>query len=106
MTQWLPNSATISGSFGNIHVPPFFHGAHRFEIRNLNGRTEDPFFTVELVEAAPDMGPLAYQAIHVAERVADGEIESDVMSPGDTVATLRMLEAIRESARSRIAAHS
>ena len=101
MTQWLPNSATISGSFGSIHVPPFFHGARRFEVRTLNGRTEDPYFTAELIEAETAHGPLAYQALHVAERIAEGETESDVMSPRDTVATLRILETIREAGRSR-----
>lgn len=100
LTQWLPNSATISGTYGSIHVPPFFHGAHRFEIRNLNGRTEDPYFTTELVEAAPELGLLAYEAIHVAERVAAGAFESDVMAPTDTVATLRIIDSIRGAVRS------
>ena len=31
--------------------------------------------------------------------VAAGETESDVMSPGDTVATLRILDTIRDAAR-------
>jgi predicted dehydrogenase len=106
MTQWLPNSATISGSFGSIHVPPFFHGARRFEIRTLNGRTEDPYFTVEPVEVETALGPLAYQALHVADRVSAGEIESDVMSPKDTIATLRIVETVRDAARSRAASDS
>jgi predicted dehydrogenase len=96
LTQSLPNSATISGAFGSIHVPPFFHAAHRYEIRTLNGRTSDPYFTVESVEAAPEIGMLAYQAIHVAERVEAAKIESDVMSPSDTVETLRIIDAIRD----------
>ena len=97
MTKWLPNTATISGSFGNIHVPPFFHGARRFEIRTLNGRMEDPYFTVELIEVETALGPLAYQALHVADRVEEGTTESDVMSPADTIATLRIIEAIRDA---------
>lgn len=101
VTHWLPNSATISGSFGSIHVPPFFHGARRFEIRTLNGRTEDPYFSVEPVEVDTPLGPLAYEAVHVADRAAEGKTESDVMSPADTVATLRILEAIRDAARAR-----
>ena len=99
LTQSLPNSATISGTYGSIYVPPFFHGAHRFEIRTLNGNTSDPYFTVEQVEAAPEIGMLAYQAIHVAERVAEGQIESDVMSPLDTIATLRIIDAVRDAGR-------
>ena len=100
LTQWLPNSATISGTYGSIHVPSFFHGARRFDIHTLNGNTEDPYFSVERVEVETELGALAYQALHVAEHVAAGKTESDVMSPGDTVATLRMLDAIREAARS------
>ena len=99
LTQSLPNSATISGTYGSIHVPPFFHAAHRFEIRTLNGRTADPYFSVELVEAAPEIGMLAYQAIHVADRVAEGQIESDVMGPLDTIATLRIIDAVRDAGR-------
>ena len=99
LTQSLPNSATISGTYGSIYVPPFFHGAHRFEIRTLNGNTSDPYFTVEQVEAAPEMGMLAYQAIHVAERVAEGQIESDVMGPLDTIAALRIIDAVRDAGR-------
>jgi predicted dehydrogenase len=100
ITQLLPSSATISGTFGVIHVPAFFHAARRFEIHTLDGDAAHPFST-ELVDAEPALGPLAYQAIHVAERIAQGEPESDIMSPGDTVAILRIIEAIRESARSR-----
>ena len=99
LTQWLPNSATISGAYGSIHVPSFFHGARRFDIHTLNGNTEDPYFSVERVEVETELGPLAYQALHVAERVARGETNSDVMSPGDTVATLRILDAIRDAGR-------
>jgi predicted dehydrogenase len=100
MTQMLPCSASISGTFGIIQVPAMFHAARRYEIHTLNGDRYDPF-SVDLVAAEPDIGPLAYQAIHVADRIAQGETESDVMSPGDTVATLRIIDAIRESARSR-----
>lgn len=100
ITQMLPSSATISGTSGIIQVPPFFHAARRFEIYTLDGDAERPF-SVEPVDAEPAIGLLAYQAIHVAERTAKGEIESDIMSPGDTVAVLRTIEAIRESARSR-----
>jgi predicted dehydrogenase len=100
ITQMLPSSATISGSFGIIHVPAFFHAARRFEIHTLDGDAAHPF-SVELVDAEPAIGPLAYQAIHVAERIAQGEVDSDVMSPGDTVATLHIIEAILESAGSR-----
>ena len=81
-------------------MPSFFHGAHRFDIHTLNGNTEDPYFSVDRVEVETALGALAYQAIHVAERIAEGATESDVMSPGDTVATLRILDAIREAARS------
>ena len=63
----------------------------------MNGNTEDPYFSVERVEVETPLGPLAYQALHVAERVAAGETESDVMSLGDTVATLRILDAIRDA---------
>ena len=101
LTKSLSNSATISGSYGSVHVPSFFHNARRFDIHTLNGNTEDPYFSVERVEVATELGPLAYQALHVAGRVAAGETESDVMSPRDTVATLRILDAIREAARSR-----
>ena len=99
MTHWLPNTATISGTYGSIHVPSFFHGARRFDIHTLNGNTEDPYFSVERVEVATELGALAYQALHVAERVAAGATESDIMSPGDTVATLRILDEIRVAAR-------
>jgi predicted dehydrogenase len=98
ITQLLPSSATISGAFGIIHVPAVFQAARRFEIHTLDGDAAHPF-SVELIDAEPDMGPLAYQAIHVAERIAEGETESDVMSPSDTIATLRIIDAIRESAR-------
>jgi len=100
MTQLLPCSATISGTFGIIHVPAVFHAARRFEIHTLDGDAAHPF-SVELVDAEPSIDPLAYQAIHVAERIAQGEAESDIMSPGDTVAALRIIDAIRESGRSR-----
>jgi predicted dehydrogenase len=101
LAQWLPNSATISGTYGSIHVPSFFHGARRFDIHTLNGNTEDPYFSVERVDVETELGPLAYQALHVGERVAAGETESDIMSPSDTVATLRMLDSIRDAARNR-----
>ena len=101
LTQWLPNSATISGTFGSVHVPSFFHGARRFDIHTLNGNTEDPYFSVERVEVETELGPLAYQALHVAERIAAGETESDIMRPSDTVATLPILDAIRDAARSQ-----
>jgi len=100
LTQLLPSSASLSCTFGIIHVPPFFHAARRFEIFTLDGDAARPF-SVELVAAEPELGPLAYQAIHVAERIAQGETESDVMGPEDTVATLRIIEAIREAGRSR-----
>jgi predicted dehydrogenase len=100
MTQLLPCSATISGTFGIIHVPAVFHAARRFEIHTLDGDADHPF-SVELVAAEPAISPLAYQAVHVAERIAEGETESDVMGPGDTVATLRIIDAIRECTRSR-----
>lgn len=48
-----------------------------------------------------ELGPLAYQALHVAERIAAGETESDIMRPSDTVATLPILDAIRDAARSQ-----
>ena len=100
MTQLLPSSAALSGTSAIIHVPAFFHAARRFEIHTLDGDAVHPF-SVELVDAEPKIGPLAYQAIHVAERIAQGETESDIMSPDDTVATLRIVDAIREAARSR-----
>jgi hypothetical protein len=46
------------------------------------------------------------QAIHVAERIAQGETESNVMSPGETVATRRIVEGIREAGSSRISSGS
>ncbi|WP_328609531.1 Gfo/Idh/MocA family oxidoreductase [Amycolatopsis sp. NBC_00345] len=100
MTQMLPGSASLSGTSGIIHVPAFFHAARRFEIHTLDGDAAHPF-SVELVDAEPEIGPLAYQAIHIAERIAQGETESDIMSPDDTVATLRIIDAIREAGRSR-----
>lgn len=103
IAQLLPNSASISGTAGIIQVPAFFHAARSFEIHTLNGTAEHPF-SVERVDAEPDIGPLAYQAIHVAERIAKGETESDIMSPDDTVATLRIIDTIRESAHSRSSA--
>ncbi|MFC8823976.1 Gfo/Idh/MocA family protein [Streptomyces sp. NPDC057137] len=105
ITQMLPGSASLSGTFGIIHVPAFFHAARRFEIHTLDGDAAHPF-SVELVDAEPEIGPLAYQAIHVAERVAQGETESDVMTPDDTVVTLQIIDAIRVAGRSRRASGS
>lgn len=101
MTQLLPGSASLSGTFGVIHVPAFFHAARRFEIQTLDGDAVHPF-SLERIDAEPEIGPLAYQAVHVAERIAQGETESDIMSPDDTVATLRIIDAIREAARTPV----
>lgn len=96
MTVMLPNSATIAGSAGSIIVPPFFHAAEHYEVHTLTGRMKDPF-TVERFDAGfATIGPLAYQALHVADRVRAAQIDSDIMSPADTIASLHLLDAIRD----------
>lgn len=97
MSAMLPNTATIVGSAGSVIIPPFFHAATKYEVHSLTGRMQDPF-TVEVVDGGFDIGPLAYQALHVADRVDARQIVSDIMPPEDTIATLRLLDGIRESA--------
>jgi predicted dehydrogenase len=86
-----PTTATIGGSEAALEVDRVFYRPGGFTLRNAAGdrlRWEEP---------AVDHAALHFEAAEVARRIAAGETGSPLRPFEDTIATLAVMDRIRES---------
>ena len=84
----LPRHAVIRGTLGEIFLPDF-QAAESMELR-LSGR--DP----EVISLPFDINGFEYQIREVSRCVAAGKCASDVHTPENSIALMRLLEDIRK----------
>ncbi len=88
-TMWArtPTTAAISGTEGSIVVAGSFYTPTSFRVERRDGRT----WTFD----QPQQRGLQYEAAEVARLVADGAVESPLLTWDDTLAVLRTMDAVR-----------
>jgi predicted dehydrogenase len=81
-------TATITGTEGSIHLPAFMHCPDHLTVRDANG--------TERIDAPIEGQGLRYQVPEVHRCIAEGLIESPVMSHAESGAIAGTLDAILE----------
>jgi predicted dehydrogenase len=81
------NAVTITGTKGRIDIPGWFYQPQDVTFTPLDG---DPVVLPTKVE-----GGFQYEAAEAARCVRDGRTQTDIISWSDTVAVLRVTDAIR-----------
>ena len=84
----LPNSATIAGTEGWIELPRSFHDTNRLFVHRPGNEPEE--HTVELIGVG-----YAHEAAEVARCLREGLLESPLVSWGDSVAVMEVLDEVR-----------
>ncbi|MFV0428799.1 MAG: Gfo/Idh/MocA family protein [Arachnia sp.] len=88
-----PTAASISGTEARVELSSDFYRPGTVRLIARSG---------EAVESAPPditehMG-LCYQAAHFATMITEGQLESDLLPPDETVAIMRVLDEVRRQA--------
>lgn len=88
-TLWArtPTTAAISGTEGHVVVAGGFYTPTSFRVERHDGRT----WTFD----QPQQRGLQYEAAEVARLVADGAVESPLLTWDDTLAVMRTMDAVR-----------
>jgi hypothetical protein len=81
-------TATITGTNGSINLPAFMHCPEFVTVRDATGATQ--------IDTPMDGQGLRYQVPEVHRCIAEGRIESPVMSHAESCAIAGTLDAILE----------
>ena len=84
-----PCEGLIMGSRGWIKTDPFFLSCRKFTLKRKDAEPEVFEFPCE------EMETFQYEIAHVMERVAKGEIESNVMPLSETLGIMELMDQIR-----------
>jgi predicted dehydrogenase/aryl-alcohol dehydrogenase-like predicted oxidoreductase len=97
VSAWLPNTATIFGETGALHLAAPWHaagvesGSSRIELRRFGKETET-------IEVPQEKWLYEIESDHVADCVAAGLLESPLVPVADTLGNMRTLDQWRSSA--------